>query len=60
MRFSAIRKWLLILASGGCVFASGCPDAGEIQNTVADSVAGLVESVIGLYVDAGVNAFIGT
>ncbi|MBI4581333.1 MAG: hypothetical protein HY718_16650 [Planctomycetes bacterium] len=59
MRFSTLRKWLYLIATGTYLLQAtvGCPNGNMIRGVASTSTQSLINGVIGLYVKAAVNQF---
>ncbi len=55
-----IRRWLRFIASGALLLqTTGCPDVEQIRNSAASAVSSFASGLIGMYVNAAVDAALG-
>ncbi|UCD30115.1 MAG: hypothetical protein JSV03_06490 [Planctomycetota bacterium] len=50
MRIAVIRWWLFVIASGGCLLGTGCPNTDQLKNVLADSIGDFANDVVGLVI----------
>jgi hypothetical protein len=50
----------MVLAAGGCLYASGCPTNDQLTDVAANSIDSLVTGVVGLFVDSAIDSVMGS
>jgi hypothetical protein len=55
MRMTRVRKWLLTIALGGCLFGRACPNTNVQQSLVQTSVQATIGGILGLAIQNAVS-----
>lgn len=60
MRRQRFCRWLLVIASSGCLFQAapgGCPNGVALKGALSTGIQSILSGVIGAYVKSATNDF---